>query len=61
MAFALPMTFANLDEALRAGFHVYDDHPDGYLVRKAVLLDGGRRWVLAIAFSARKPESAVRA
>ncbi|MGP6188627.1 MAG: hypothetical protein ACLPSH_00810 [Vulcanimicrobiaceae bacterium] len=47
------MTFRNLDEALRAGFHIYEGHPDGYLMRKGVVEHGRSRWVLAIALGLR--------
>ncbi|MGP6156456.1 MAG: hypothetical protein ACLPYS_02810 [Vulcanimicrobiaceae bacterium] len=54
MAVKPSMTFPNLDEALRAGFHVYDEHPDGYLVRKEILRQGNSRWILAIALGLRR-------
>jgi hypothetical protein len=43
------MTFASLEEALRAGFHIFDKHPDGYLMRKEIATREGRRWTLALA------------
>jgi hypothetical protein len=48
------MTFASLDAALQAGFHIYDKHPDGYLVRKEVSKENGRRWILAVALGPRR-------
>jgi hypothetical protein len=45
----MSMTFPNLAEALRAGFQIFDKHPDGYLVQKEIVNKDGRRWVLAIA------------
>ena len=38
------MTFRSLEEALRAGFQVYDRTADGYLVRTRI--DGS--WALAL-------------
>ncbi len=49
----MSMTFPSLDEALRAGFHIFDEHPDGYLVRKQISNEDGRRWMLAIALAPR--------
>lgn len=40
--------FANLSDALRAGFHILDKHPDGYLVRREIATDSGQRWLVAV-------------
>jgi hypothetical protein len=37
-------TFSSVEEALRAGFHVYDRIEEGFLVRKKT----GGGWALAI-------------
>ncbi|MGP6158197.1 MAG: hypothetical protein ACLPYS_11960 [Vulcanimicrobiaceae bacterium] len=42
------MTFESLCDALRAGFHIFDKHPEGYVVRREVATDVGRRWLMAV-------------
>jgi hypothetical protein len=42
------LTFRSLCDALRAGFHIFDKHPDGYVVRREVASASGRRWMLAV-------------
>ena len=42
------MTFRNLCDALRAGFHIHDKHPNGYVVRREVASSSGPHWVLAV-------------
>jgi hypothetical protein len=49
------MTFQSLDEALRAGFEIFDKHSDGYLVRKEIVTQSGPRWILALALVPRRP------
>jgi hypothetical protein len=42
------VTFGSLCDALRAGFHIFEKHPQGYVVRREVATESGRRWLLAV-------------
>ncbi|MFY9781117.1 MAG: hypothetical protein WAJ85_11480 [Candidatus Baltobacteraceae bacterium] len=42
------MTFQTLCDALRAGFHIFGKHPNGYVVRREIATESGRRWLLAV-------------
>ncbi|MGP6156394.1 MAG: hypothetical protein ACLPYS_02485 [Vulcanimicrobiaceae bacterium] len=47
------LTFSSLGEALRAGYRIFDKHPEGYLVRKEMAVSEGRRYLLAVALMQR--------